>query len=58
MKTLLLATATTLALASSVSAANIIITLPTLTFPPSDSVTMGKDCLPQTTTTPECALEE
>ena len=54
MKNLVLAALTTAALASSASAGGISFSLPNLSFPPAQDVTVEKDCLPNTAATDAC----
>lgn len=58
MKSIVLATATTLIIATSASASGMTFSLPNLTFPPADTVTVTKDCLSLDTTAPTCPAAE
>ena len=54
MKNLILASLTTLALASAASAGSITFSIPNLSFPPTQDVTVAKDCLPNSAATDVC----
>lgn len=54
MKHLLFVAAATAMFTTSAAAGGFAFTLPTLDYPPSETVTVGKDCLPQTTQQADC----
>ena len=58
MKRIVLATATSLLLATSATAGGIAFSFPTLTFPPAADVTVSKDCLSTSATTAACIPQE
>ena len=58
MKTLASAAALTLLFASSAAAGGIVFSLPNYHFPPSEDVTVGKECLTQNATSETCIPQE
>lgn len=55
MKHLIIAALTAATLTTSTSAGGITVTLPNLTFPPSQDITIAKPCLPDAAATGHCS---